>query len=598
MITSSSSTSSSPKSATVRATVARASTFELHEDEKTDVATDVKRRAQGFFDTLRQRTIMLRQNLTRQAWLFIVNVALSAALLLSVSCSLLWEAFDHQHRFQTVGEDYGLNLCSFRHFQVYLTASACYSISDLMIGCVFALWYAFRAVRHEKEALLVVFSLVVLGVVGRALYSAFVTAGYWVTGLDLTAVQVVLCIGSVGFVVAVAQTWRVGRSFGWRMYTKGVASVADVRRMGKLKTLDAAAKLDLFLTVNAFNTFFFFAPDTTIRYIGFAFTAITAIFLLAIPVMIKKQMLYVAYIFAVVGLVLPAFYIFLLVTIFEKDPNHCYDLHLLQCTAEANITQIYKNLSFTTYPALFNSTGCIDCRDDKGFDPDRLCWTNGVWIGNYWNASEYNVSDLPFNASLREDFISHCVNESYSFIDSCCAEFGKCELKTKLVDSNAPMAIFVVICAIMARLATMYYGVQQARMLDVPTVEELISRGSRSVSNALSFQFLGSGSPPTTARYRNNEMEHDDDHDTARPEGGGGGDGRIHHHEHEINHHHHTNTQQINATLSADSSSSSTVMNDVPGVKKVGKAKSVNDDHHEENYDALPSARREVAYAE
>lgn len=578
--------SSSPVSATVRATVARASTFELHEDDKTDVATDVKRRAQGFFDTLRQRTNMLRQNLTRQAWLFFINVVLSAAVLLSVSASLLWEAFDHQHRFQTVGEDYGLNLCSFRSFKVYLTASACYSISDLMIGCVFAVWYGFRAVRHEKEALLVVFSLVVLGVVGRALYSAFVTAGYWVTGLNLSAIQVFLCIGSVGFVIAVAQTWRVGRSFGWRMYTKGVASVADVKRMGKLKTLDAAAKLDLFLTINAFNTFFFFAPDTTIRYIGFAFTAITAIFLLAIPVMIKKQMLFVAYIFAVVGLVLPAFYIYLLVTILEKDPNHCFDEHLLLCTKEANITQIYKNLSFSSYPALFNTTGCIDCRDEKGFDPDRLCWTNGLWIDNYWNGTTYNVSDLPYNATLRQDFLSHCINESYSYIDNCCAEFGKCELKTKLVDSNTPMAIFVVICAILTRLATMYYGVQQARMLDVPTVEELLSRGSRSVSNALSFQFLGSNSPPTTARYRNNGMENDDDESARNTAGRGDGAG-----EQEINIQYTTSTQQISATLNGGGS-----QNNVPGVKKSGSR--ITQQQEEEVYDSLPSARREVAYAE
>lgn len=516
-------------SPTIRATVSLATSYELHDDEKTDVASDVKRRAQGFLDTVKQRTTMFRQNLTTQAWLFIVNVVVSVVTLAGVSAALLYEALSHQHRDSTVGEDYGLNMCSFQIFQVYLTTSALYSISDLLIGCVFALWYAFRAVRHEKEALLVVFALVVLGVVGRAVYFSFVTAYYWVTGLSLATIQVFLCLGSLGLLIAVAQTWRVGRSFGWRMYTKGVASVADVARMGKLKTLDAASKLDLFLTINAFNTFFFFAPDTTIRYLGFAFTAVTAMFLLAIPVMVKKQMFFVSYVFAVFGLVLPAFYLYLLVIIFEKDPNRCFEPGLATCAAAQNISRVARTLDFTDFPAIFNVTGCIDCRNETAFSPNRLCWVNMMSNGIFattnrtnanWTTTTTITTSITTTTSTMQpqgvtsssfSFLTACVQQVDAKVHQCCAEFGRCELKIKLVDSNAPMAVFVVICAILTRLATMIFGVQQARIMDVPSVTEMIERGQRTVSNALSFQFLGSQSPPTTARIRNNgEHEQDD----------------------------------------------------------------------------------------
>jgi len=501
-------------SGSMKATVVDATSYELHEDDKTDVATDVKRRAQGFFDSLKQRTAMFRQNLTTQAWLFITNVILSVLCLFGCCAALFYEAFNHQHRYSTVGEDYGLNMCSYQVFKIYLTTSASYSISDLMIGCLFALWYAFRAVRHEKEALLVVFSLCVLGVVGRALYFAFVTAYYWVTGLSLATLQVFLVLGSVGLSIAVAQTWRVGRSFGWRMYTKGVASVADVKRMGKLKTLDAAAKLDLFLTINAFNTFFFFSPDTTIRYLGFAFTAVTALFLLAIPGMVRNQMFFLGYVFAVIGLVLPAFYSYLLVSIFSKNPNHCFEQELTNCAAASNITQIPRLMNFTSFPALYNTTGCVDCRNETDYSPNRLCWSNMIPTDDM-----FNVTQLSYNETLQHSFLGVCLDQADSRIDECCREFGKCELKVKLVDSNAPMAVFVVICAIITRLATMYFGVQQARLMNVPSVEEMIARGQRNVSSALSFQFMGSQSPPSTARIRNVGDHEEDDSTSSRRRG-------------------------------------------------------------------------------
>lgn len=505
-----------------RAQVVDATSYELHEDESTDdITTDVKRRAQGFFDTIKQKTSMFRQNLTTQAWLYILNVIFSVMVLFGCAAALLYEAFNNQYRDSTVGEDYGLNMCSFQYWRIYLTTSASYSMSDLMIGCFFSLWYAFRAVRHEKEALLVVFSLCVLGVVGRAFYFSFVTAYYWVTGLDLLTMQIFLCLGSVGLLIAVAQTWRVGRSFGWRMYTRGVASVADIGRMNKLKTLDAAAKLDLFLTINAFNTFFFFSPDRAIRYVGFGFTAVTAIFLLAIPVMIKRQMFFVAYVFAVFGLVLPAFYVFLLYNIFKQPVDHCFEIELTNCALESNISQISRTFNYTAFPTINdNNTGCIDCRNETTFSPNRLCWSNlmpSVSTDPLTNITTYDNTLVlnDGNETARALFLNECLDQAATRIDECCREFGRCELKRKLVDSNAPMAVFVVICSMLARLATMFFGMQQARMMDAPSVEEMIKRGQRSVTSALSFQFMGSQSPPSTARYRN-MGDHEMDNETSR----------------------------------------------------------------------------------
>jgi hypothetical protein len=425
-----------------------------------NVARDARERATSVMEWFVTGSV-LQTYLSKEAKMMTLLIVLSSCLMMGMSAAVVYKSYISLRSFNVKDE----SVCYGAPYEEIKTNSVGYSMANIVVGCLFALWLMVRAVRLEKGALLVCVVVVIATVVSRALYFAFAIAEQSMEDDMVLACKISFTIASIVMVAAMPFSFKVSSSFGWRFFTKGVTQAEDVEMMQRHKQLDACAKLDLYITINAFISLFFFVSDNFVRIYGFIVTAITMVFLLALNVVVKKRHYWALYLFYFVCLLMPVFYIYTLATTVLEDADTC-------------------------------APDLLDCLRANGADS---------WEGRYCSPPRAFPCAVPvrcFNmANVTQQ--TDCNSTVAHSIGGCCNEYGRCMLKVVFINNDKPLVLFLVVVGCLIRALTVYVGYRQAQAMDIPSVQEMLRRGERNLKNFQLPTFL------TSATFRAAPREDD-----------------------------------------------------------------------------------------
>lgn len=375
---------------------------------------------------------------------FVLLIFIATVLVLGVSIALLVRAYTQLRTF-TVSDG---TVCTGATYEEIKTNSVGYNLANVVAGVLFALWFAMRSVRLEKGSLLACVLLVIVATVARAEYFSFSVAENTLRAADRLAAQVVYTTACVVLLAACALMLKVKEGFGWRMYAKGVTESEQVETMQRYKQLDACAKFDLFVTVNAFISLFFFVSDLFLRIYGFIVAAITLVFLLALPGIVKHRRYWALYGFYVACVLMPVFYMYTLGVVITEDKSYCL--------ADANT-----------------------CLLGNGIEDRPPSWCSD----NRTSSCPYRERCIRLASNSTPSERDECERLAVEAIATCCSEYGRCGLKRVFFDNDKPLIIFLAAVGCIVRVITVVIGYRQAQAMNVPSVQDMLKRGERNLKN-------------------------------------------------------------------------------------------------------------------
>ena len=373
---------------------------------------------------------------SKEAKVMLALITVSCVAMLAMCLAVVLVTYTRLRNFNVDESD--PSVCKGASYEEIKTNSVGYNMANTSFGCFFILWTTFRAVRLEKGALLVCVVIVIITVVARVLYFAFGVGPGSLYDSDLeVAAQGVFTAAGIIMLAAIPITFKVSDAFGWRFFTKGVTQAEDVETMQRYKQLDACAKLDLYITVNAFISLFFIVSDDTLRIFGFIVTAVTIIFLVALTAVVKRRYYFAMYAFYFVCVLMPVFYVYTVTIVVMQSEDGCSG-EMRACMSRNNV-------------AIGNCAS-------------RRC----ALLTTCTPYSNYNL----------------CVNTTFTNgYDTCCSEYGRCKLKLSFFENDKPLVLFLAVAGCLVRVITVIVGYRQAQAMDIPSVQEMLKRGERNIRN-------------------------------------------------------------------------------------------------------------------
>jgi hypothetical protein len=351
------------------------------------------------------------------------------------------------------------SVCYQQSFQQILTNNFGYNIANLVTTAFFTSWFAFRAVRLEKEGQMLCFVAVALVHIIRSLYFCYDTLISSTSKLPKPlqlASQVIITAGDALYLFIFLLAVKVYRSFGWRMYTKGFTAVEQIRQLRRYKQLDAAIKLDTFITFNTFISIFFAVADAVPRYVAGVGTIVTMIFLFLAPWVIKKRYVWFIYLFALIGIVMPAFYSYIIIGLTLEKDSCGVDLN--RCIGERHIS-VYNSSAWAIRDA--NPSYYCAPAAEPGLAQQCIGAPNCSFAA--LGTVELSVAQSCFNP----------YNISFLF---CCDKYGQCGLKANLREKDRILMLILAVVAVVCRIVTIALGFRQARDMNLPSLRELLQR--------------------------------------------------------------------------------------------------------------------------
>ena len=432
--------------------------------------------------------------MTRDAKALTLMVLVACLLVWALSLAVLLRMYLVPRTFYVDNLD---SMCYGLPFTEIKTNTVGYHIANLIVGCLFALWFVIRSVRLEKGALLVCYIVVAVTVISRALYFAWSVAGKALSQDDaqrlVVGCQACFTLASVLLTLAVPQCYRVNAGYGWRTFAKGVAKATDVELLKRYKQLDACAKLDLYVTVNAFISLFFFVADNAVRVYGFCVVSLTVLFLLLLTNIVRHRRYCLLYLFYFVCLLMPAFYISTLALVIREEESTCRREAQICARPGTNgsLARIVMPEAGQAYPPPWQGDVC----NTSAWDPMRMApdpWHPAIRPCIFFRDCYVdNVSQALTGIPNATEFnMTACVALANATVAACCNEYGRCEMKRKFFETDKPLVIALAAVGTVMRLITMIVGYRQAQAMDVPSVQDMFKRGER---NMKSFALLGGG---------------------------------------------------------------------------------------------------------
>lgn len=390
----------------------------------------------------------LKHYISKTAKLFCVLVLISAIVPISTAIAVLVSTYWHEQRLLI--DD--LSACDGQTYADIKTNDVGYNLANIIVAACYMSWMAARAVRLEKEGLMVTFAIISVAHMARLGYFSFDVAYTSITQeATLAAIQVLNTISIAVLIGALLLSVKVYQGFGWRLYSKGVTAAQDVRQMRRYKQFDACLKLDIFVCLVTFISIFFLVSNNTARIIGFVIMIVTLLSLSSITHFIRKNAAIVVYTFFCVCVLMPSFYAYVVADLLGADDKVCDKEVLGGCLQPFNMT------ATTDPPTPSTTTG------------DGLVVVNAS-SGYFWVMRNCDAENG-----------ATCINELRSAVSQCCNEYGQCERKQVFRRHDRVVMIVIAAIGFTLRIATIGLGYFQLRAMNLPSVRELFKRGERNL---------------------------------------------------------------------------------------------------------------------
>mgnify|MGYP001608214715 CR=1 FL=1 len=428
---------------------------------------------------------------TRESKVLLVICALAAIVSVSISVAILVLSYTNLRELR-VSNPFGV--CDAMPYEEVKTNTIAFGVANIIVGSVFAFWFAWRAVRLEKGGLLLGMVLVSVLAVARQMYLILSPDLATTMGAIATlSARILFPVSSVLHLAGCAMAIPASNKFGWRLYSKGVTQAHDVETMKRQRQMDAASKFDLYITVIVFVTIFFMVDQQAMRIYGFIVVVVTIVYLLGLSYIIRRRWYFVLYSFVLVCVLMPVFYIYTTVTLMQRPPSKCAeDMHgtllesnitVLNTTLDATDAQCLAQLAVSgeVAPSALLSGLCFVSRTSPSY-PLCVCGSCISYAPSA-NGSSPSAAVLTTTTTMTPSAggPTSCVSLVNATYAATCNEFGRCTLKQRFFADDQYVFFIIAGLGIICRVVTLILAFRQMAMMDLPGVQEMLARGERNI---------------------------------------------------------------------------------------------------------------------